>query len=321
MVATILRMAPEIFENQQNDKKFRCSDSFLRKWLHRSMNWSQRQATRASHKLPPDWEAQCRNSFLRLAYKIKDNDIPSELFVNSDQTNMILVQGTNLTWAKTGSKQVSVVGTEEKRAVTVVVGVSNSGELLPFQAVYQGYTNRSCPKTNAEHYQDLTASGCQLDYSESDTYWSTQRTMRLYVENILVPYFSRQKEKIGLPEEQKAIWQIDVWSVHRSVAFRTWLKKKHPNIILEFVPAGCTPVFQACDVGIQRILKHSWKRSCHQDIVGEILEQIDNKSEMITIENKLGVLRDRTVKWLWDAYNTVNQKEIIEKVRIRILEP
>jgi hypothetical protein len=27
----------------------------------------------------------------------------------------------------------------------------------------------------------------------------------------------------------------------------------HPNIILDFVPAGCTGVWQACYIGIQRI--------------------------------------------------------------------
>ena len=34
-VATILEMAPEIFEQKaSNGTKFRCSDSFLQKWLH-----------------------------------------------------------------------------------------------------------------------------------------------------------------------------------------------------------------------------------------------------------------------------------------------
>jgi hypothetical protein len=32
--------------------------------------------------------------------------------------------------------------------------------------------------------------------------------------SILVPYLSEQKAKFGLPESQKSIWQIDVWSVH-----------------------------------------------------------------------------------------------------------
>jgi hypothetical protein len=76
--------------------------------------------------------------------------------------------------------------------------------------------------------------------------------MKSLVNDIIAPYFSEQKKKLGLPETQKSIWQIDVWSVHGSQEFRDWMKKTHPNIILHYVPAGCTGVFQPCDVGIQQ---------------------------------------------------------------------
>jgi len=138
--------------------------------------------------------------------------------------------------------------------------------------------------------------------------------MRDLVDNIIAPYFSEQKAKLGLPASQKSIWQIDVWSVHRSKEFRGWMKEHHPNIILHYVPAGCTGVFQACDVGIQRIFKHSLKRSYHQDVVAEILEQIDNGDENIIVEKKLGILRDRSVGWLWDAYGTLNNEQTVKKV-------
>lgn len=85
VVATILKMAPEIFEKKRKDSSlFRCSDSWLRNWLHHTMNWSECKATRATHKLPKDWEAQCEKSFLQMAHDIKEHDIPAELQVNSD---------------------------------------------------------------------------------------------------------------------------------------------------------------------------------------------------------------------------------------------
>jgi hypothetical protein len=311
-----MKMAPEIFDAEANDSsKFWCSDSFLRKWVHGALNWSERRATRAGHKIPENWEDLCERAFLCIAYNIKDEDIPAELYVNTDQTQVILAQGSNLTWAETGTKQVSVVGAEEKRAITIVVSVSCSGELLPFQAIYHGETARSTPTRSSECMDDCLEIGMRFEPSKSDTYWSTQKTMQTLVNKIIALYFAAQKKKLSLLDNQKAIWQIDVWSVHCSEEFRTWMRKAHPNIKVNFVPAGCTGLFQPCDVGIQRIFKHSLRRSYHEDVIEEVLTQIDNGAETIELEKKLGVLRDRTVRWMWEAYGMLNKPEIVKKVR------
>jgi len=77
--------------------------------------------------------------------------------------------------------------------------------------------------------------------------------MHALVDEIIAPYFAAQKAKLGLPDSQKSTWQIDVWSVHSRL-----------------VPGGCTGVWQACDVGIQRIFKHSLKCSyCDSESVLE----------------------------------------------------
>jgi hypothetical protein len=55
----------------------------------------------------------------------------------------------------------------------------------------------------------------------------------------------------------------------------------YPNIILDFVPAGCTGVWQACDVGIQHIFKYSLKRLYHEDVVDAILKQIEDNVKTI----------------------------------------
>lgn len=36
---------------------------------------------------------------------------------------------------------------------------------------------------------------------------------------------------------------------------------EHPNIQLEYVPGGCTGIWQACDVEIQRVFKHAIYRA------------------------------------------------------------
>jgi hypothetical protein len=278
------------------------------------MRWTQRRATRAAQKLPSNWEDICEKSFLRLAQDIKEWDIPSELYVNSDQTQVTYSQGSGITYAAIGSKQVSVVGEEEKRAFTGMTSVSNSGVLLPFQAVYVGKSIRSCPNRSANSYNDAESAGFRFEFSGTGTYWSNPKTMQSFVNNILVPYFAEQKKKLGLPPSQKCIWQIDVWSVHRSKDFRDWMKTNHRDIILHYVPAGCTGVFQACDVGMQRIFKHSLKRSYHADVVSDTLIQVKANASKVEIDKRVEVWRDRSVPWLWDAHKTLNNEKIVKKV-------
>ena len=91
-------------------------------------------------------------------------------------------------------------------------------------------------------------------------------------------------------------------------------EREAPNIILNFIHAGCTSVFQACDVGIQRIFKHSLKQSYHKDVVAGILKQIDDGADTIQIKKAVGGLRDQSVTWLWNVFQTLNKEVIVKKV-------
>ena len=150
------------------------------------------------------------------------------------------------------------------------------------------------------------------------TYWSTQETMHSFVNQILVPYYSKTKVQLGLPPEQRSMWQIDCWLVHCSKEFMTWMGKNHENIVVNFVPARLTGLFQPADVGIQCILKQSMQRSAHADVVNEVLKKLANgqATEAISIDSKLGVLCDRTVHWLWNAYHDLNKPSTVKKVCI-----
>ncbi|KIJ09610.1 hypothetical protein PAXINDRAFT_87232 [Paxillus involutus ATCC 200175] len=104
-----------------------------------------------------------------------------------------------------------------------------------------------------------------------------------YVCHILIPYWNRQKEKVGAPDDQECILQLDVWSVHRSVQFRTWLDQNHAWIKYRFVPGGCTGIAQPCDVSIQRPFKLAVKRAQHADIVKESLSLLQKTDDAAII--------------------------------------
>ncbi|KIY62319.1 hypothetical protein CYLTODRAFT_326798, partial [Cylindrobasidium torrendii FP15055 ss-10] len=205
------------------------------------MGWSLRKSTRAAQKTPADWEEQCTRTFFRIAHTIKEEDIVEAMMLNTDQTFMPYSHGCGMTYELEGSHQVTTIGQDEKRAFTAVVTVAANREMLPIQAVYGGSdATRSLPKAKSAYHSEATKAGMKFTLSGNDKHWSTHQTMHELVDDIIAPYFARKRRELGLEPNRKAIWLIDVWSVHRSEEFRTWMKTHHPNIKVFYVPAGCT---------------------------------------------------------------------------------
>jgi hypothetical protein len=193
-----------------------------------------------------------------------------------------------------------------------MVSVANDGTVLPFQAIYQGYSPKSCPTKEAPMHAKCINAGFRFEFSNTSTYWSNLQMMKNFVTEILAPYFADAKAAAGRGPEQKTIWQIDVWSVHRSAEFRKWMKEEHPTIILVYVPGGCTGIFQPCDVGIQRPFKLSTKKSYHEDIMTEFMK---NKGQStVVLDTTLPIVRDRSVRWLWNAWKAISNKALVKKV-------
>ncbi|KIY47277.1 hypothetical protein FISHEDRAFT_22535, partial [Fistulina hepatica ATCC 64428] len=139
MVALIQHKQPELFDRVLSDgARFCCSDTFVKKYLCNYLKWSERSLTCAGQKTPTNAVDLLRESALREAFLIRDFGIPAELRVNTDQTNSPYAHGARRTWNKSGEKQVTTVGHEEKRAFTLVPSISASGEVLAMQAIYQG---------------------------------------------------------------------------------------------------------------------------------------------------------------------------------------
>ncbi|KAF8220356.1 hypothetical protein L208DRAFT_1334261 [Tricholoma matsutake] len=142
--------------------------------------------------------------------------------------------------------------------------------------------------------------------------------MQNFVNITLAPYFDNIQKDLGLDQDQMALWLIDCWSVHRSKEFLDWMALKHAFIIVIFIPAGMTGLFQPCNVGLQRIFKHSLKKSAHEDVVREVLSQLKAGCPVRDVKLDTGtkILWDRTVHWIWMAYQALNKPDIIKKVSL-----
>jgi hypothetical protein len=221
-----------------------------------------------------------------------------------------------LTFETTGSKQVSVIGQEEKRAFTVVNGILARGHALPLQLIYEGKTSRSLPSKSTPQYKEAMELKFKISYSSMHTYWSTFPLMCEYVNNILVPYWEEQKVLLDALADQECVLHLDVWSVHRSIQFHTWLDMTYPWIKYRFVPGGCTGVGQPCDVGIQRPFKLVVKQTQHADIVNESLARLthDSSASLIRLDTTIGTLHDQSLQWVVNGYHAINKPELVKQV-------
>jgi hypothetical protein len=93
---------------------------------------------------------------------------------------------------------------------------------------------------------------------------------------------------------------------HHSKEFRDWLAATYPWIILDFIPGGTTGKWQAADIGINRLFKHSI------DAAKEKKVQMAN----IKFDRKLGSLQDESVGWIWDAWQDINDLALVKQVRL-----
>ena len=78
------------------------------------MKWSFQQSTHPRKKISDNVTYILTNAFFRLAHTISDKSVDVTLIVNTDQTLIIYAADSSQTYAPKGSKQVEVVGKEEK---------------------------------------------------------------------------------------------------------------------------------------------------------------------------------------------------------------
>jgi hypothetical protein len=248
----------------------------------------------------------------RAAYLVKAHSIPPELMVNSDQTGIHLIPtGGARTWAEKGSKHVLVHGQDDKRQITVSVSSSAAGDLLPFQAIFTGTTYRCLPPQN-EGRELCEEAGWHLTYSSN--HWSNLDTCKDFVKKILEPYRVKQVQQMGLDDDSKLLWLLNCWSVHISHEFTNWLKEVHPIILLIFVPANCTSVYQPADVILQRPFKHGFRQEFDNYSTECISKQLDEKAlKDVKLDTKMTVLKPLLCSWLFQAWHHVNQLAMIRK--------
>ncbi|KAJ3566905.1 hypothetical protein NP233_g6700 [Leucocoprinus birnbaumii] len=288
-------MAPALIE-----QGFKCSYSFTRQLLSGEMGYSYRTGTCAAQKTPKDWIAQCEEMFFRVVYYSRMNGVPPEAIVNGDQMGIVLIPVGNHTWAPKGARQVDVFGNNKKRQFTLMVMTTCTGEILPFQAIWSGKTERSLPSSQVR--KPAEDAGAAIFSLGGDNHWSTLPCVQEWIRKIVVPYLDQVRQKKKL-ERMNGCVIIDCWRVHRSKEFLTWMRTEFGWIKIAFIPGGCTGKFQPNDVGIQRIVKHIIRQEASNYFMAQVKRHVDSGARGdFTFNTDLPTLRNASVGWITKSF-------------------
>ena len=138
-----------------------------------------------------------------------------------------------------GSKQVSIAGVDDKRQITLLLGITKSGTLLPPKQIYVGKAERCLPQ-KVEFPDDW-------DVTFTETHWSNELSMLRYIDNVILPYVNEVREELPFDRiNPKAIAIFDIFAAHRTDSLLEKLKSH--DIQPLFVPAAYTDKLQPLDV-------------------------------------------------------------------------
>jgi hypothetical protein len=186
------------------------------------MNFVKRKATKAARKVPTDFP-EIKLAFLkRIVDCVQEHNIPPELIINWDQTGAKYVLTSAWTLAEEGSRQVDVIGKEDKREMTLLLSCTMTGFLLPPHLIY-------CGKTNKCHPNITFPPGWDIHHSEN--HWSTEATMLHFIDYVLVPYVQSTKQELGLDKDHFSLALFDVFAAHRCKSVLEALEKPHQMLL------------------------------------------------------------------------------------------
>jgi len=272
------------------------ANSFLNR-----MNYVQRKGTKAARKLPTDYEETRDEFYARIQEAVRKHNIPADMIVNWDQTGVPIVPVGGWTLEEAGSRQVAVVGLEDKRQITALLTISLAGELLPPQVLYQGKTEACHPNFPFPE---------EWDVHHTPSHWSTEESMKRYVDTIISPYMAGQRERLGLQENQKGLAIFDVYKAQRTESVLT--KLQEANVIPVFVPASCTGELQPLDAdgGLNDALKKDMKSSFMTYYAESVAKEIEqNTIDDAKVDLRLSTLKPLHANWLLGAMDRLGGKK------------
>ena len=124
----------------ENGGHIRITKTWAKSFLQR-IGYVKRRGSSTAKKTITDFEAVQDQFLFDIKTIVEMEEIPPGLVFNWDQTGISIVPGSAWTMELKGSRKVEIAGMSDKRQITVVISGTMTGELMPFQVIYQGKTS------------------------------------------------------------------------------------------------------------------------------------------------------------------------------------
>jgi hypothetical protein len=225
-----------------------------------------------------------------------------------DETSWKIAYPGVFTWAKRGAKEVKVrINYNQKQNVTAIATITADPELkkLPLTIIASGKT-KECEKQLGSH----------PDYSfnvlHSSSGWSQAATMISYLKNLRSYYDGEFAENENYNNSDKKIHLIwDIFAAHRDESVRACAEKN--NIILYFIPAGCTDALQPLDIKVFGALKAKARKLWNENYIFNPEEKPSKATAVGVLLQTWESITYEVIKSGWLLYlqeNTTSNAEI-----------
>ena len=167
-----------------------------------------------------------------------------------EETALTMNMPSNKTVHKIGSKTICIkTQRQEKARVSVILACCANGvKLKPF-IIFKGAKNGCIYK---KLKKEIYVKEKKAEIYANSKAWATIEIIKLWIENIYIPYFKNKDLKKTL-----LIW--DNATMHTSLIISKFLYEKGINYVL--IPKGLTSILQPLDVSINRPFKDWMKRT------------------------------------------------------------
>ena len=254
--------------------------------LYSRLNLSRRRATTSR---PPISVAAYNESVLRFHHKISSTvrmfNIPDSLVITIDQTPSRYMEVTKMTMASKNSKRVAIANSSDKRAITITLGISLSGDMLPYQLIYSGKTTRCLPD------RSLFPDAFLLSYNPN--HWSNETETRNLLNKVIDPYAQKIKSEQGLQADQKTLLIWDDFKAHNAPSVIAL--SDHLNIVRVDIPKNFTHLVAPLDLTVNKKLKE-FEQAMFSDYYSaalkkSIIQNPDMDVADIRVDTKLSTLK------------------------------
>ena len=138
---------------------------------------------------------------------------------------------------------------------------------------------------------------------------SNEGTVKEYIESIILPYISKKKEELKLPDEQSALLIFDNFKAQCTSSILT-LFDSH-NIDVALVPANCTDRLQSLDFSINKAVKDFLRTQFKEWYAQELCLQLNGGRRC---QLKLSVVKPLGPKWMVPVHDRVkNNPDLVKK--------